>query len=88
MASEGHPLAKLLFKFTDGETLQVLHSYFNRGEDRMDSILIDNAWKEGRTIIDRAVDVHIRGLRVKLGIYADMIETVRGVGYRFKDPED
>ena len=47
--------------------------------------ILDNVWKEGKFIIDRAVDVHIRGLRVKLGKVGDYVETVRGVGYRFKD---
>ena len=47
--------------------------------------IMDGAWKEGKFIVDRAVDVHIRGLRKKLGQAADAIETVRGVGYRFKE---
>jgi two-component system phosphate regulon response regulator PhoB len=37
-------------------------------------------------VTDRAVDVQIVGLRKKLGKYGCSIETVRGVGYRFKDP--
>lgn len=49
--------------------------------------ILDNVWKEGKFIIDRAVDVHVRGLRKKLGKAEDYIETVRGVGYRFKDIE-
>jgi two-component system phosphate regulon response regulator PhoB len=36
-------------------------------------------------VTDRAVDVQIVGLRRKLGSKADYIETVRGVGYRFKE---
>jgi two-component system phosphate regulon response regulator PhoB len=36
-------------------------------------------------VTDRAVDVQIVGLRKKLGPYGKYIETVRGVGYRFKD---
>jgi two-component system phosphate regulon response regulator PhoB len=36
-------------------------------------------------VLERTIDVHIRSLRKKLGEYADAIETVRGVGYRFKD---
>ena len=47
--------------------------------------IMDKAWKEGKFIVDRAVDVHIRGLRKKLSKAADFIETVRGVGYRFKE---
>ncbi len=34
---------------------------------------------------DRAVDVHIVSLRRKLGVQGDIIETIRGVGYRFKE---
>lgn len=37
------------------------------------------------SVTDRAVDVQIVGLRKKLGDYGKYIETVRGVGYRFKD---
>ena len=33
----------------------------------------------------RTVDTHVRRLRSKLGSAADMVETVRGVGYRFKE---
>lgn len=36
-------------------------------------------------VTDRAVDVQIVGLRKKLGTHGDLIETVRGVGYRFKE---
>ena len=36
-------------------------------------------------VIDRNIDVHIRSIRKKLGEHRDFIETVRGVGYRFRD---
>ncbi|OGV62405.1 MAG: DNA-binding response regulator [Lentisphaerae bacterium RIFOXYA12_FULL_48_11] len=36
-------------------------------------------------VTDRSVDVQVVGLRKKLGKSGDRIETVRGVGYRFKD---
>jgi two-component system phosphate regulon response regulator PhoB len=36
-------------------------------------------------VTDRAVDVVIFGLRKKLGQYSSLIETVRGVGYRFSE---
>ncbi|MDE1920573.1 MAG: response regulator [Candidatus Omnitrophica bacterium] len=49
--------------------------------------ILDNVWKDGKFIIDRAVDVHIRGLRKKLREAENYIETVRGVGYRFKEVE-
>ncbi|MEN8134676.1 MAG: response regulator transcription factor [Thermodesulfobacteriota bacterium] len=37
------------------------------------------------SITERAIDVQIAGLRKKLGINNDLIETIRGVGYRFRD---
>lgn len=39
-------------------------------------------------VTDRAVDFQIVGIRRKLGDHAELIETVRGVGYRFRAPED
>lgn len=38
-------------------------------------------------VIDRAIDVHIASLRKKLGDYGSRIVTVRGVGYKFKEPD-
>ena len=38
-------------------------------------------------VTDRSVDVQIAGLRKKLGDYGDLIETIRGIGYRFSDKE-
>ena len=35
-------------------------------------------------VTDRSIDVQIMGLRKKLGASGDMIETIRGIGYRFK----
>ena len=40
---------------------------------------------EEYVVTERAIDVQIAGLRKKLGKYADYIETVRGIGYRFKE---
>jgi DNA-binding response OmpR family regulator len=36
-------------------------------------------------VMDRTVDVHVAALRKKLGKHGEMIETVRGVGYRLKE---
>ncbi len=46
--------------------------------------LIDLALGEDTIVLERTIDVHIRSLRRKLGSYADLVETVRGVGYRFR----
>lgn len=40
---------------------------------------------ENYVVSERTIDVRIAGLRKKLGIFSDYIETVRGVGYRFKE---
>jgi DNA-binding response OmpR family regulator len=42
---------------------------------------------EDHPVLDRSIDVQIATLRRKLGDYGDMIETVRGVGYRFTDTD-
>lgn len=39
-------------------------------------------------VADRNIDVHIRSVRKKLGDHRDLIETIRGVGYRFRDEEE
>lgn len=49
--------------------------------------LIDAALGEDTMVMERTIDVHIRALRRKLGDKADVIETVRGVGYRFRDTD-
>lgn len=46
--------------------------------------LMDSAIGEGAIVLERTIDVHIKTLRKKLGSM-DMIETVRGLGYRFKE---
>jgi two-component system phosphate regulon response regulator PhoB len=46
--------------------------------------LMDAAIGEGAVVLERTIDVHIKTLRKKLD-NADLIETVRGVGYRFRE---
>ena len=51
--------------------------------------LMDSAISEGSIVLERTIDVHIKTLRKKLGDvsedFAELIETVRGVGYRFRE---
>ena len=47
--------------------------------------IVDALHGDDYLVTDRAVDVQIVGLRKKLGPFSKYIETVRGVGYRFKD---
>jgi two-component system phosphate regulon response regulator PhoB len=53
---------------------------FTRSE-LMSSALGDDAY-----VLERTIDVHVRALRKKLDEYANLIETVRGVGYRLHEP--
>src|SRR5579871_945681 len=46
--------------------------------------LMDAAIGEGAVVLERTIDVHVKTLRRKLGS-ADLIETVRGIGYRFRE---
>jgi two-component system phosphate regulon response regulator PhoB len=46
--------------------------------------LMDAAIGDGAIVLERTIDVHVKTLRKKLGL-ADLIETVRGVGYRFSE---
>jgi two-component system, OmpR family, phosphate regulon response regulator PhoB len=47
--------------------------------------LMDVAIGEGAIVLERTIDVHIKTLRKKLGGNIELIETVRGVGYRFRE---
>lgn len=48
-------------------------------------ILMDVIWGQEYYGVDRTVDTHVSRLRRKLGTFGEHIETVHGVGYRFKD---
>lgn len=57
----------------------------NPGKVQTRDFLLDQIWEYGEDVFSRTVDTHVQRLRSKLheaGIY---IQTVRGVGYRFKD---
>lgn len=64
--------------------LHTLISQPGRAFDR--SELIESALGEDTLVLERTIDVHIRAIRRKLETLADVIETVRGVGYRFCEP--
>jgi two-component system phosphate regulon response regulator PhoB len=49
------------------------------------SELIDSALGEDTLVLERTIDVHIRALRKKIGEKSEAIETVRGIGYRFRE---
>ncbi len=75
--------AQIPFTATEFRLLHFLASQPGRVFTR-DQIL-SRAIGESAAVIDRNIDVHIRSVRKKLGRHRDLIETVRGVGYRFRD---
>ena len=63
---------------------KLLH-YLMRHPERVHSrgALLDKVWGDHVYIEERTVDVHVKRLRESLGDAGQMIETVRGAGYRF-----
>lgn len=59
----------------------------NQGKVLTRNQLLDDINNDDAFIVDRNIDVHIASLRKKLGPNFDWIETVRGVGYRFKEEQ-
>jgi two-component system phosphate regulon response regulator PhoB len=47
--------------------------------------LLDDVWGTDIAVTSRTIDTHLKRLREKLGPAGDLIETVRGVGYRFAE---
>jgi two-component system phosphate regulon response regulator PhoB len=76
----------------EGQPVQLTPSEFkllsalmqNEGRALSREKLIDLVQGENVTVVDRAIDTHVFGLRKKLGPCSDVIETIRGVGYRVR----
>jgi two-component system alkaline phosphatase synthesis response regulator PhoP len=49
--------------------------------------LLKEVWGPDIYVVDRTVDVHVRKIREKLGKFSVMIETIKGVGYKFRSVE-
>lgn len=71
---------EVFFPKKEFELLSLLAA--NRGRVYSREVLLDTVWGSNVHVVDRTVDVHIRKIREKLG--DDCIETVKGVGYRFR----
>jgi two-component system phosphate regulon response regulator PhoB len=71
---------------TEFRLLQVLLERRGRTQSRRQ--LLESVWDMGSEVSERietrTVDMHVRRLRAKLGSVGDLVETVRGFGYRFK----
>lgn len=57
----------------------------NSGKILIRSAILQNVWGSDIYVVDRTIDVHIRKIREKLGAHSEMIETIKGVGYRMKN---
>ena len=73
----------VVFTATEFKLLHFLASHSGRVFTR--NHLLSRVIGEDVFVVERNIDVHVRVLRKKLGKYRNMIETVRGVGYRFRD---
>ncbi|MDQ3024781.1 MAG: response regulator transcription factor, partial [bacterium] len=74
---------RVTFTATEFRLLHYLASHPGRVFTRdhlLSSVIGDDA-----IVIDRNIDVHVRSVRKKLGSHRELIETIRGVGYRFVD---
>jgi two-component system, OmpR family, phosphate regulon response regulator PhoB len=58
-----------------------------RGRVQARTLLLQAVWDAAPDIQTRTVDMHVQRLRAKLGVAGDLIETVRGFGYRLRAPQ-
>jgi two-component system phosphate regulon response regulator PhoB len=71
-------------ELTATEFRLLAHLMQTRGRVQTREILLDRVWGYSFEGYSRTIDTHIRRIRKKLGSHQDLIETVRGIGYRFK----
>ncbi len=58
-----------------------------RGRVQGRAHLLQSVWDAAPDIQTRTVDMHVQRLRAKLGVAGDLVETVRGFGYRLRAPQ-
>jgi two-component system phosphate regulon response regulator PhoB len=80
VTAEGKPVSLTATEF---RILQYMASRPGRVLSRDE--IIDAALGRGAVVLDRTIDVHITAIRRKLGRAGEMIETVRGFGYKLRD---
>jgi two-component system phosphate regulon response regulator PhoB len=67
---------------------KLLRTFMERaGRVQSRTQLLQAVWQAQPDIQTRTVDMHVQRLRAKLGPAGAYIDTVRGVGYRFREPE-
>jgi two-component system alkaline phosphatase synthesis response regulator PhoP len=74
---------EVFFPKKEFEILSVLAG--NRGKVFSREMLLNAIWGTDVVVVDRTIDVHIRKIREKLGDDAAAIETIKGVGYRYRE---
>jgi two-component system phosphate regulon response regulator PhoB len=82
--------------FVDGAEVQLtalefrlLSTFMSRlGRVQSREQLLEDVWEMSSDLETRTVDTHVKRLREKLGTGRDLLETVRGVGYRLVEPND
>ena len=83
---EGHRLllgaAEISITATEFRLLHLLMKRAGRVQSR--DTLLSDVWGYSEDVDSRTVDTHVRRLRRKLGVESSRIETVIGVGYRFR----
>ena len=72
-----------VINLTSTEFKLLHHLASSRGRAFSREQLLNKVVGMGVVVVDRNIDVHIRAVRKKLGTHSNMIQTIRGVGYRF-----
>jgi two-component system phosphate regulon response regulator PhoB len=73
-------------ELTPTEYRLLLLLYERRGRVQARAHLLETVWEAAPDIQTRTVDMHVQRLRAKLGEAGELIETVRGFGYRLRAP--
>jgi len=79
----------------DGDEIELTPTEFKlllmlserRGRVQARRHLLETVWEAAPDIQTRTVDMHVQRLRTKLGVAGELIETVRGFGYRMQSPQ-
>ncbi len=82
--------------FVDGQTMdltplefRLLTTFMSRlGRVQSREQLLEDVWEMSPDVETRTVDTHVKRLREKLGAGRELLETVRGIGYRMVDPAE
>ena len=72
-----------IISLTSTEFKLLHHLASSKGRAFSREQLLNKVVGMGVIVVDRNIDVHIRAVRKKLGNHSNMIQTIRGVGYRF-----